>query len=88
MINYGRGRRRFPASGRRKQSYDSTLHAFAKRTSPSRFRSTASTRFQRIRPKTEHDSKVNRRAYELTHSRRLQRKFAHAASRVAYLSPV
>ena len=87
MINYGRGRRRFPASGRRKQSYDSMLHAFAKRIAPSRFRLPAVTRFQRIRPKMSRDSKMNRRVYALTRHRRLQREIARTLSRVAYLSP-
>lgn len=87
MTNYGRSRRRFPASGRRKQSYDSMLHAFTKRVSPSRFSRASVTRFQRIQPKTVRDSKVNRRTYELTRRRRLQRRMAHTLSRVTYLSP-
>jgi hypothetical protein len=87
MTAYGRTRRRFPASGRRKQSYDSMLHAFAKRTSPSRFRRAAVTRFKKVYPKLARDSKVNRRVYELTRRRRLQRTIAHRLSRVAYLSP-
>jgi hypothetical protein len=87
MSNYGRSRRRFPAAGRRKQSYDSTLHAFAKRVSPSRFRLAAVTRFKRVKPKIWRDSKANRRIYELTRKRRLQRKIAHTLSRAAYLSP-
>lgn len=87
MTAYGRTRRRFPASGRRKQSYDSMLHAFAKRTSPSRFRRAAVTRFKRIHPKLTRDSKFNRRMYELSRRRRVQRTIAHTLSRVAYLSP-
>lgn len=87
LTNYGRSRRRFPASGRRKQSYDSMLHAFAKRISPSRFRRAAVTRFRRIYPKIVRDSKINHRNYELTRRRRLQRKAAFTLSRVAYLSP-
>lgn len=87
MTNYGRSRRRFPASGRRKQSYDSMLHAFTKRVSPPRFRRAAVTRFRCIQPKTVRDSKVNRSTYELTRRRRLQRRIAHTLSRIAYLSP-
>jgi len=87
LTEYGRARRRFPASGRRKQSYDSMLHAFAKRTSPSQFRRAAVTRFQRVLPKVVRDSKLNNRTYELTRSRRIQRRIAHTLSRVAYLSP-
>lgn len=44
--SYGRQRIRFPASGRRRKSYDSLLHAFAKKVSPSRFRRTSKLRFQ------------------------------------------
>jgi hypothetical protein len=87
LTNYGRSRRRFPASGRRKQSYDSMLHAFAKRISPSRFRRAAVTRFQRIHPRVTRDPKINSRSYELTRRRRLQRRVASTLSRVAYLSP-
>jgi hypothetical protein len=44
--SYGRQHIRFPASGRRRKSYDSLLHAFAKKVSPSRFRRTSKFRFQ------------------------------------------
>ena len=37
-IAFGRRRLRFPASGRRKGSYESLLHAFVKRTCVARFR--------------------------------------------------
>jgi len=43
---FGRRRVRFPASGRRRRSYDSLLHAFAKKISPSRFRRTSKLRFR------------------------------------------
>lgn len=43
---YGRYRVRFPASGRRRKSYDSLLHAFAKKVSPGRFRRAAKLRFR------------------------------------------
>jgi hypothetical protein len=43
---FGRRRVRFPASGRRRRSYDSLLHAFAKKISPSCFRRVSKTRFR------------------------------------------
>lgn len=43
---YGRHRLRFPASGRRRRSYDSLLHAFAKKVSPGRFRRVSKLRFR------------------------------------------
>lgn len=46
-INFGRSRMRFPAAGRRKRSFDSMLHAFAKRTSPAQFRRAGALRFVR-----------------------------------------
>ena len=43
---FGRRRVRFPASGRRRRSYDALLHAFAKKISPSRFRRVSKLRFR------------------------------------------
>ncbi len=88
MINYGRGRRRFPASGRRRKTYESTLHAFVKRVVPSRFRRASVMRFQRIRFSTRKGAKVTRHTYELTRARRLQRTIAQTVGRVSYLSPI
>lgn len=63
------------------------LHAFAKKTSPARFRLTNVLRFQRLQPKIRRDSKINCRKYALSRRERVQRGLAHALGRVAYLSP-
>jgi hypothetical protein len=49
-VAFGRRRVRFPASGRRKGSYDSLLHAFVKRTSAARFRRVSPLKFTRVAP--------------------------------------
>ena len=54
-INFGPRRARFPASGRRRKSYDSLLHAFAKKTGPSRFRRSSVLRFKRAVPRIKPD---------------------------------
>lgn len=56
---FGRRRARFPASGRRRKSYDSLLHAFAKKISPSRFRRASRLRFAHITPELSDDFKEN-----------------------------
>ena len=61
-VDFGRYRLRFPASGRRRHSFDSTLHAFAKRTAPSRFRRTSTLRFTRPRPQSSSDFRAVRLA--------------------------
>jgi ribosomal protein S4 len=63
------------------------LHAFAKRTSPSRFRRLSTLRFQQIHPRVRRDYKVNLRTHELTGALRRRRLLAHKLSRVAYLTP-
>lgn len=54
-MDYGRQRTRFPASGRRKTSYDSLLHAFTKRTAPEKFRKRSTLRFYRLGHKETSD---------------------------------
>lgn len=88
IVNFGRNRRRFPASGRRRHSYDATLHAFARRTAPSRFRKVTALRFKLLKAKLTTDSKVNLAVYELTRATRRQRNLARKLGRVAYLSPI
>ena len=58
-IAFGRRRARFLASGRRHKSYDSLLHAFAKKIAPARFRRAAVTRFKRVLPRTVFDFREN-----------------------------
>lgn len=86
MVNYGRVRRRFPASGRRRHTYESALYAFIKRVGPSRIRRVNTLRFSQLRPLIDSDSKVQQVRYQLTRLRRVQRTTAQRLSRVAYLS--
>lgn len=53
--DFGRRRLRFPASGRRRRSYDSMLHAFVKKVSPGQFRRSSVLRFAKARPKSSGD---------------------------------
>lgn len=63
------------------------LHAFARRTAPSRFRKAATLRFKRLAGKIDADYKVNSRIYELSRATRRHRNLACKLGRVAYLSP-
>lgn len=87
MTNYGRPRRRFPASGRRKHTYDSMLHAFARRTSPSRFRRASPIRFKRVRVVASRNYKHNVAVYEASRALRRRRLLARKLGKVAYVSP-
>lgn len=86
IVNFGRNRRRFPAAGRRRHSYDSMLHAFAKRTAPSRFRQISSRGFKRVSGLIGTHFKINLRTYELPRALRRQRNLAQKLNRVTYLS--
>lgn len=85
-IDFGRRRLRFPAAGRRKRSYDSLLQVFAKKTSPSRFRRAAITRFPRPAPRLANDYRQNQRLLRSHRVLRQRRALARKFGRVAYLS--
>lgn len=85
-IAFGRRRVRFPASGRRKKSYDSLLHAFAKKVSPSRFRRVSSLRFIRAVPDLASDFKENLVAFTPLFGALRRRRTADSLSSGAYLS--
>jgi len=83
---FGQRRVRFPASGRRRKSFDSLLHAFVKKAGPSRLRRASFLRFKRIIANpgvTFHEALVVAGAHSGLNRRR---KLAGALSRVAYLS--
>jgi ribosomal protein S4 len=85
-IAFGRRRVRFPASGRRKKSYDSLLHAFAKKVSPSRFRRASGLRFIRALPDLASDFKENLVAFIPLSGALRRRRTASSLSSGAYLS--
>jgi hypothetical protein len=58
-VMFGRRRARFPASGRRRKSYDSLLHAFAKKVGPARLRRASVTQFKRALPRIVFDFREN-----------------------------
>lgn len=63
------------------------LHAFAKRTSPARFRRTSTIRFQALRSKVTDDFKANQTVYEQSRTLNRRRRLSRQLGRVAYLSP-
>ena len=83
-LDFGRSRMRFPASGRRKRSFDSMLHVFVKRSGPSRFRRTANLRFVRLRPQHTTDFRTVRLSTAagsaLTRQRALIKKLCKGAA--------
>jgi hypothetical protein len=83
---FGRRRLRFPASGRRKKSYDSLLHAFSKKISPSRFRHVSSLRFIRVVPELSGDFKENLVGFTPLFGALRRRRTANQLSAGAYLS--
>lgn len=83
---FGRRRVRFPASGRRKKSYDSLLHAFAKKVSPARFRRVSSLRFVRALPVLAPDFRENLITLTPLHGALRRRRTASQAMNSAYLS--
>lgn len=86
-VSLGRRRTRFPASGRRRASYDSMLHAFTKRRSSSRFRRVAATRFLAVVPLITGEFKFNQAVYEHNRTLRRRRRLSQRLGRVAYLAP-
>jgi hypothetical protein len=87
MTNYGRSRRRFPAAGRRRQSYDSMLHAFIKRAGPSRARRVSTFRFEPLRAAAHKDYKLNITSYEASRALRRHKLLARKLGRTGYASP-
>jgi ribosomal protein S4 len=85
--NFGRRRTRFPASGRRRKSYDSLLHAFAKKVSPGRFRRAAKLRFRWAHPKLSGNFQENIATLTPMFGSNRRRHTAKKLTAVAYLSP-
>jgi ribosomal protein S4 len=85
-IAFGRRRVRFPASGRRRKSYDSLLHAFAKKVGPARFRRATVLRFQRPTPNQTSDFRETLIASSALYGLGRRRKTAQALSHVSYFS--
>lgn len=87
-LEFGRRRLRFPASGRRRQSYDSMLHAFAKRISPSRMRRAASVRVKQVKAKLVADFRENLAISVSTVGLQRRKLLVRKLNSVSYLSPV
>lgn len=85
-VVFGRRRARFPASGRRHKSYDSLLHAFAKKTAPARLRRAAVLRFKRVSPHLSGDFRENLLASNVLSGIGRRRALARNLSTAAYLS--
>lgn len=85
-LDFGRTRLRFPASGRRKRSFDSMLHAFVKRVGPSRFRRAATLRFVRSRPQHNADFRVARLSTCVESALKRQRALIRKLGKIATLS--
>lgn len=87
-LEFGRRRMRFPASGRRRQSYDSMLHAFAKRISPSRLRRAASLRFKQVKVRLGADFRENLVTVVSTAGLHRRKLLVRKLNSVSYLSPI
>jgi hypothetical protein len=87
LLTIGRRRTRFPASGRRRKSYDSLLHAFTRRTRPAQFRRVGVTSFVQPRPIATGDFKTNLVLSELGNTTRRRRVLSRKLGGVSYLSP-
>lgn len=85
-ISFGRRRVRFPASGRRKGSYDSLLHSFVKRTAPARFRRVSPLRFTPAAIHGRGDFRWNLLVGASTRGDVRRRMLAQKVSCAAYLS--
>jgi hypothetical protein len=85
-IDLGHRRPRFPAAGRRRRTYDSLLHSFAKKTSPSRFRRVSTLKFQAIYPGLSSDARRDQLDLMLGRVLRQRRALSRKLNRVAYLS--
>jgi len=85
-VTFGRRRARFPGSGRRRRSYDSLLHAFAKKAAPARLRRVAVLRFKRVSPRLSGDFRENLIANNATAGTNRRSAFAQNLAVAAYLS--
>jgi hypothetical protein len=85
-INFGRRRLRFPASGRRRKSFDSLLHAFAKKVSPARLRRASKLKFSHIRVKLAGDFKENALVFTPMFGSLRRRRTMRNLSTATYLS--
>lgn len=85
-IDLGHRRPRFPAAGRRRRTYDSLLHSFAKKTSPSRFRRVSTLKFQAIYPGLSNDARRDQLDLMLGRVLRQRCALSRKLNRVAYLS--
>lgn len=83
---FGRRRARFPASGRRRKSYDSLLHAFAKKIGPARFRRVSKLRFRWVAPRLSATFQENLNVLTPLFGANRRRQTAIGLSGVAYLS--
>src|ERR1700712_231550 len=82
---FGRRRARFPASGRRRKSYDSLLHAFAKKIGPARFRRVSKLRFHWVAPRLTTIFQENLNVLTPLFGANRRRQTASDLSRVTYL---
>jgi hypothetical protein len=83
---FGRRRVRFPASGRRRKSYDSLLHSFSRKIAPAQFRRVSKLRFLRVIPKPTHDYREKLFATGVYCGLNRRRRLAQRLSAVGYLS--
>jgi len=85
-IMFGRRRARFPAAGRRRKSYDSLLHAFAKKVAPARFRRASITQFKRALPRIAGEFRENLLTTVSPAGLTRRRALSRELSKPAYLS--
>lgn len=85
-VAFGRRRVRFPASGRRRGSFDSLLHAFVKRTSPARFRRASALRFKAATPRVRGDFRWNLLTTANSRGAARRRVLVQKLATTAYLS--
>ena len=85
-ITFGRPRARFPASGRRRNTYDSMLHAFVKKISPSRFRRASSLRFVHVASDITDDFRENILHTQIDAGFDRRRRLVRKAAAASYLS--
>jgi hypothetical protein len=83
--NLFRTRVRFPAAGRQRKSYDSLLHVFSKKASPSRFRRVATWKFPRLQVQSTGNLQQNLSVVSSSCVNKRQRTLA-AANQTMYLS--
>lgn len=83
---FGRRRARFPASGRRRKSFDSLLHAFSKKVGPAHLRRAAALRFIRATPTLAYDFRENLLTIAANRGLNRRRRLARELSSLGYLS--